>query len=85
MNLVKFTEIMQRDIADWKGDNVYKGLQIIAKYVDPERYNIVTGSSQDILYSVKAKILANKITEESAICLRQLNWMINDDYIACYT
>lgn len=40
----EFDEIMNRDSGYWEGDNVYQGLQILAKYVEDPTGNIILGA-----------------------------------------
>jgi len=81
MTVERFEEIFQEDSVDWEGDNTYQGLQIIAKYTD----HIVTGATHDKIWSEAVETLIEKgITEEDVIKLRGLNWMIEEDSLACY-
>ena len=85
MNRERFEEIMSNEDATWEGDNAYKGLQIIAKYLSPERHDLIGAAEHDIIYSVDVEeILEAGITEEDAYTLRKLNWMIDCDSLACF-
>jgi len=82
----RFVEIMENDNydVDWKGCNVISGLKIITKYL-PDKG--IEGAEHDIVYSVMiSEILEAGITEEDAIRLRKLNWMIDDNSegLACF-
>ena len=81
----RFEEIMEGDNpVTWKGDNGLQGLIIISKYMKPDD-DVLTGAGHDIIYSVGVQeLLDGGITEEDATKLRNLNWMIQDDYLACY-
>ena len=74
--------------SDWNtatGDATFQGLQIIAKYFDPEHYqtNIITGAEHDIIFSSSVeKIVEAGITEEDTLKLRNLNWTIQYDSLA---
>ena len=84
----RFIEIMESDTdikaPTWKGCNVVSGLKIITKYL-PEKG--IEGAEHDIVYSVNtSELIKAGITEEDAIKLRKLNWMI-DEYgegLACF-
>lgn len=82
----KFEEIMEGDsLVVWEGDNGLIGLNIIAKYFPSKKTDILCGADHDIIYSVGVKeLLDGGITEEDAKALRDINWMIQDDYMACY-
>lgn len=84
MTLEEFRDIFSNDDADWEGDNAYQGLHIIAKYFDSEK-SIITGAERSVIYSVAIEeLIEQKITEEDAMKLRKLNWMINDGDLACF-
>ena len=71
---------------NWKGDNAFKGLKIIEKYMSSDEHDLIAGANHDIIYSVNVEeIVVAGITEEDTIALRSLNWMLEDDsYLACY-
>lgn len=82
----RFLELMEIDSSDdtWDGDNVLIGLNLIAKYFD-KNTTILKSSDYETIYSVSVKDLINSgITEEDTEKLRKLNWMIQDDYLACF-
>ena len=86
MTLEKFDEIMHDETIDpkWEGDNTLQGLNLMASYLPDEKY-VVAGADHDIVYSVDAQALVDAgITEEDAIKLRMLNWMMQDEYLACF-
>ena len=65
----------------WKGDNAYKGLQILSKYTD----NLIQGAGHDVIYSEDIyKLIEKGITEEDIIELSKLNWMVDDESLACF-
>lgn len=71
----------------WEGDNAFQGLQIIAKYMDPKKHNLICGADHDIIFSVYVKeIVEAGITEEDATALQKLNWSLSDDedYLTCF-
>lgn len=65
------------------GDNVYQGLSIIAKYVDPKVTEIITGVGNyveggHILYSVTiAQLIKAGIKRADIITLAKLDWSID--------
>jgi len=83
----EFEAVFKSEETDWKGDNAFKGLQIIAKYIDIDHNNIIGAAGHDIIYSSDIdEIVEAGITEEDAIALRKLNWMIDSecDCLACF-
>jgi hypothetical protein len=87
MTQERFVEIMEGDCdGDWDGDNAVQGLEIIAKYISPKETDIICGAGHDIIWSVNIdQIIEKGITEEDAVKLRELNWMVEDEsYLACY-
>jgi hypothetical protein len=84
MNREKFIEIMlDEDIkVSWEGCNVFLGLEIIRKYLPKSG---IEGASHDIVYSVDIdEIIEAGITEEDVRKLRSLNWLTEDEYLACF-
>lgn len=62
-------------------DNTLEGLNILAKYVP----YVCCGADHDILYGPDIeKVVEAGLTEEDAITLSRLNWMIKDEYFACF-
>jgi len=85
MNIEELKTIFEEsDYVSWKGDSALQGLKIISGYF-PNR-TVLEGADHDIIYSVDAEDLIEAgLTEEHAIELSKLNWMIYDDYcMACY-
>jgi hypothetical protein len=82
MTLERMEEIFEEDnIATWEGDNAFKGLLILQKYTN----DLIQGADHDIIYSEDCKELIKAgITEEDCIALRNLNWMIENNSLACY-
>jgi len=82
MTKERLIEIFKKTESNWNGDNAYKGLQILAKYTD----KLIQGAEHDIIYSEDIDVLIeNGLTENDAINLRKLNWMIEDGcYLACF-
>jgi len=82
----EFCDIMEGIVGKgWKGDNIFKGLLIIAKYISPEKNQLIQGVEYEIICSVDIDELINAgITEDDVVELRNLNWMIEEDYLACY-
>jgi len=87
MNREQFEKIMNgknggKDLYHLKDNNAFVGLQIIRKYCPTKG---VEGADHDVIYSVPANdLVAADITEEDAIRLRNINWMIEDDVMACF-
>jgi len=79
--------IFSDDNSDWDGDNAWQGLQILAKYVNPMKTDLIAGADHDVIYSVNVdEVLNAGLTEEDAKALRKLNWMIDEDgeCFACF-
>lgn len=87
MTVEKFTEIMEvigihKQFDDSEQCNVLMGLNIIVKYLPTKG---IEATQHDIIYSVDVKeIVEAGITEEDTIKLSELNWMIDEDSLACY-
>lgn len=83
----RFEEIMNDEVIGGcklmeKGCNALKGLLIIQKYIPDAG---VSGADHDIIYSVSCdELIKEGITEDDVVELRKLNWMIHDDYMACF-
>ncbi len=82
MKRERFIELMNNEETNWKGDNAYQGLQIIAKYVD----DLICGAGHDVIWSAGIdKLIEKGITEEDVNELRRLNWMVEEgEYLACF-
>jgi hypothetical protein len=77
--------IQKKNNGLWElSDYVFRGLLIIYKYFPNQE--IITGSSNDIIYSVDINDLIKKnITEKDIITLINDNWFIdNEDYLYHY-
>lgn len=73
--------------ADWTGDNAWQGLQILSKYIDPMKTNLITGAGYEEIFSASVDDVLNAgFTEEDAKALRKLNWGLDDDgeCFACF-
>jgi hypothetical protein len=83
MEREKLEEIFEETPSHWDGDNAFQGLQILAKYTDKD---IICGAEHDVIYSVNIDDVIDELTEEDAIKLATLNWMIDDDCdcFACF-
>jgi uncharacterized protein YihD (DUF1040 family) len=81
MTLERLEEIFEETQSKWEGDNAFQGLQILAKYTEK---NVICAAEHDIIYSINAEDIIEILSEEDAIKLAQLNWMLEDDYFACY-
>lgn len=84
----RFEEIMEGDNPNFSkqvGDNAFQGLMLLNLYLPNTQHSLIEGADHDIIYSVDVqKILNAGLTEEDAIKLRDLNWMIQEDGLACY-
>lgn len=75
--------IFKETESEWSGDNAFKGLEIIRKYVE----YVLHAAEHDIIYSVDLDdIIEADITKEDAVNLRKLNWMISEEFdcLACF-
>lgn len=80
-------EIFEDTESKWEGDNAFKGLQIIAKYFDVEKTDILCWAGHDEICSVDIdEAIEAGMTEEDFTSLAKLNWMINSDSdsLACF-
>ena len=84
MNQQELEDILEEDHAgSWQGDNALQGLKVISEYF-PDK-TVLQGADHDIIYSVDAvELIEAGLTDEHAWELSRLNWMITDDYLACY-
>jgi hypothetical protein len=85
MTLEQFKTIMlmDSDPSTFDDDCAFLGLQIIRKYCPKEG---ISGADHDIIWSVDIKDLVDAgITDDDAIQLRLMNWMIWDnEYLALF-
>lgn len=74
------------DSTDWKGDNAFQGLQIIAKYINPAEKDLICGAGHDQIHSVRLDDICKAgITIEDVKALRKLNWSIEDgEWLSCF-
>lgn len=80
----RFQEIFDNTKSEWEGDNALQGCIIISKYIDPKKEAILAAAEHDIIYSVDVEDILNAgITEEDAVALAKLNWMIDTEYGEC--
>ena len=80
----RFRELMDGDSAltEYTQCNALLGLNLIAKYLPNKG---VEGAQHDVIYSVMIDdIIRAGITEKDIIELRRLNWMIDEDGLACF-
>ena len=81
MTREKLEKIFEEIEPDWEGDNAFQGLQILSKYTK----NLIHDAEHDIIYSEDVDEIVDKMSEEDAVNLRKLNWMIYDgEYFACF-
>lgn len=84
MEREKFEEIMagDSDLSAYEKCNALLGLNLIAKYLPKSG---IGAASHDIIYACGVDdLLAAGITEDDAIELRLMNWMISEDSLACF-
>lgn len=64
----------------WKGDNFFQGLQIIAKYIDPMKEDLIVAAEHDMIYSVEGQQLLDAgITDDDLVALAGLNWSFDEE------
>lgn len=87
MNMKKITPDKMREIfredceGDWEGDNAFQGLVILSKYTQ----NLIVAAEHDMIYSASIyELIELGITEKDCKNLRDLNWMIQCDTMACF-
>ena len=86
MNEDKFLEILNSDDSGSrlfeKGCNALTGLLIIQKYL-PSRG--IEAAEHDVIYSAGVEELVEAgITEEDTVLLRDYNWMVDEESLACF-
>ena len=77
--------IFEETESDWNGDNAFQGLTIISKYIKDK--DVLSAAEHDIIYSADLDDLIEAgITQDDAIALSKLNWMIEDEFdcLACF-
>jgi hypothetical protein len=87
MTRERLLEIFENTESSCKGHNAFKGLLILAKYIDPDAKGIIRAAEHDIIYCGDIdELLEAGLTEEDAIALRSLNWMTDDEEegFACF-
>jgi len=76
--------------AKWEGDNAMQGLEILRKYLKPDKpQRLIQGANHDVIYSLDIdEVLEAGLTTEDAEKLASLNWMLGDSYwtesFACF-
>lgn len=86
----RFIEIMNDNSIkkDDLHDNCFKGLKIIRDILDRNEKTksdeVVIGAEHDIVISVYVNDILSEVTEEDVIKLKKLNWMIEDNNLACF-
>lgn len=82
MNIERLEQIFEETKSEWKGDNAFQGLVILSKYTD----DLIGAAEHDIIYSVDVDEIIENLTEDDAIKLAQLNWMIDSENncFACF-
>lgn len=82
MTKERLEQIFETMDSKWEGDNALQGLYILSKYAT----EVLCAAEHDIIYSVDADEIVDKITEDDAIALAKLNWMIDSEFdcFACF-
>lgn len=83
----KFIDIFKdEDIkAEWEWDNALQWIDILCKYFDKTKENIICWAWHDELYSVEIEELCKRwITKEDIIKLSILNWSEQAWYLICF-
>lgn len=83
----RLEQIFEDKETNWKGDNAFQGLQIIAEYFDIKNKTILAAAGREVIYSVDVdEAIEAGLTEEDANKLAELNWMIDEDFdcLACF-
>lgn len=82
MDRERFEEIMQRDADLNKFDSctALMGLNLIAKYLP--KSGIGCATHDEIFACSVDELLEAGLTEEDAVLLRDMNWMIDEDSLA---
>ena len=80
MTIERLKEIFENKNPNWEGDNAFQGLQILSKYSD----KLITAAEHDIIFSCAYDDVIENLTEEDALSLAQLNWMLEYDSFACF-
>lgn len=66
--------------SEWKGDNAFQGLQILAKYMNPLEKDLICGADHDVIYGPNVyDLIANGMTEEDVEKLAKLNWSYDSE------
>lgn len=73
-------QIWEEADSKWDGDNALQGLDILRKYFDPMKTNLIQGADHDVIWSVNIdEALENGLTREDATKLALLNWSLDED------
>ena len=81
MKRQRLNQIFEETESQWEGDNAFQGLQILSKYTN----KLINGADHDIIFSCDIDDVIETITEDDAIALAKLNWIIEEDsYFACF-
>lgn len=81
MTTERLEEIFETTDSKWEGDNAYMGLSILMKYTD----YVLHAAEHDIIYGPDCDtVIEGGLTEEDAIKLAMLNWMVDEDH-GCFT
>ena len=80
---VKIITDTEAELGEVSGCNALAGLKIINSYLPTSG---IEGAGHDMIYSANVNVLVEAgITQEDAVRLGELNWMIEDgEYLACF-
>lgn len=76
----RFKELMEKDSKGITGDRAFKGLLVIAKYIDMHKKQVITHAEHDKIYSVSVQEIINTdITEDDVEKISAVGWFIDND------
>ena len=83
MTTERLEEIFETTDSKWDGDSAYQGLTVFVKYVN----DVLEAAEHDVIYGPDIETaLEAGLTEDDAIVLAKLNWMLDNDCgsFACF-
>ncbi len=70
------------DLGKIEADNALMGLMIILKYLPKKG---IEAAQHDVVYGASVEdVIEAGITEEDTVRLRRLNWIVDEDFLACF-
>ena len=70
MTKEEIIKIFENSKAEWKGDNAFQGLQILSKYFDPEKEELIIRAEHDIFYSVSIDDFTNNRIQSYSLSIK---------------